>query len=270
MSEAEMNTQPQAFKDEDIESALLEADLFLKYQVPHRALERLRRAVEKKPQSVILRERLREVALANQQPEEAARQCLALANLYIALDNFDSAQERLLEAKQADSRISIASGLEAIRRARRQDRQERQEQNQQNRARPDERIEEQRPLPTLAGDLTAVSIFDAVQVIENSRLTGALTVWAADDSSSNNSITGSGTSAETPKRWQRVFFNDGLIVGAEADGITGGDAFRRIVETSGGTFSFEKATTPFPVTINAISNTNLILDSLRQMDEEKM
>ena len=38
---------------------------------------------------------------------------------------------------------------------------------------------------------------------------------------------------------------------------------------SGGMFDFEKAANEFPVRIQALSNTNLILDTLRQMDEEK-
>jgi hypothetical protein len=46
------------------------------------------------------------------------------------------------------------------------------------------------------------------------------------------------------------------------------DAFRQLVEITGGTFDFEKSINPFPVTIEAASNTNLILDSLRQVDEE--
>jgi hypothetical protein len=36
----------------------------------------------------------------------------------------------------------------------------------------------------------------------------------------------------------------------------------------GGSFDFERSPQGFPVTIQAASNTNLILDSLRQLDEE--
>src|SRR5438105_1878680 len=75
-------------------------------------------ARERSPRSIYLRERMREIAPSHKHPEEAARHCLALASLYIERDNFDAAHDRLLEAKQLDSRISISSGLEAIRRAR--------------------------------------------------------------------------------------------------------------------------------------------------------
>lgn len=225
-------------RDGEVETALLDAELFLKYQAPERAVKRLRAALESKPRSIELRERLREIAFTPF-PEEAARQCLALASLYIQREDFDTARERLLEAKQLDARINIASGLEAIRRA----------------SRPEPlRVEapaSQKPATTtLAGDLSAISLFDLVQVLENSRLTGALVVEG-------------GTQAG------RILFNEGRIVGADTSSATGEDAFRKLIEANYGTFNFERTPQEFPVTIQALSNTNLLLDSLRQLDEEK-
>lgn len=230
---------------EDIEAALLDADLFLKYKAPHRAVERLQTAIAHHPRSIVLREKLREVAVVAKQPDEAARQCLALASLYIAREDFEAAHERLLGAKQIDARINITPGLEAIRRARRPD-------LHQPGAIPSAATPptpRTRPL-TLAGDLSAVSIFDAVQIIENSRLTGALSIDGA-------------------ARSGRVLFNEGRIVGAECEQREPLDAFRLMVEIMSGTFDFEKSTKEFSITINAPSNTNLILDTLRQLDEEK-
>src|SRR5882757_9645616 len=105
----------------EVETAMLDAELFIKYGSPDRALKRLKTALEHNPRSIPLRERLREVAASHKHPEEAARQCLALASLYIEREDFDTAHDRLLEAKQLDPRINIAAGLEAIRRARRPD-----------------------------------------------------------------------------------------------------------------------------------------------------
>ncbi|HYJ48055.1 MAG TPA: hypothetical protein VEV81_15700, partial [Pyrinomonadaceae bacterium] len=97
-------------REGDVETALLDAELFLKYQAPDRAIKRLRLALERSPRSIQLRERLREICVALY-PEEAARQCLALASLYIERDELQIAHDRLLEAKSLDPRISIASGL---------------------------------------------------------------------------------------------------------------------------------------------------------------
>ncbi len=222
-----------------VEEALLDAELFLKYKAPRKAVERLQEAIQQQPHAVILRESLREIAADNEQKEEGARQCLALVQIYLSREDFDTAQERLLEARQLDPRISIAKGLEAIRRARRPD------------LAPAAQTAPRAPRSvTFAGDLSVVSIFDAVQVIENSRLTGALAV-------------------EADERRGQIYFNEGRIVGADSGDVKGLGAFRRIVEITSGAFDFEKSAEEFSVTINALSNTNLILDTLRQLDEEK-
>ncbi|HEX8557864.1 MAG TPA: DUF4388 domain-containing protein [Pyrinomonadaceae bacterium] len=240
MSEPE---KPKKSLEESVEAALLDADLFVKYKSPQRAVERLQEAIAHWPRSVVLREKLREVAFSHGLGDEAARQCLVLVNLYIARENFESAHERLLEAKHIDPRINIAPGLEAIRRARRPDL------HHAAPAPPPPAPSAPRPV-TFAGDLSTVSIFDAVQVIENSRLTGALSVEGA-------------------ARRGRVFFNDGRIVDAECGDARGTLAFRLLVELTAGSFDLEKAASEFPVRIQALSNTNLILDTLRQMDEDK-
>ena len=227
--------------EESVEAALLDADLFVKYKAPQRAVERLQEAIAHWPRSIVLREKLREIAFSHGLQDEAARQCLVLVNLYIGRENFEAAHERLLEAKHIDPRLNIAPGLEAIRRARRP------ELHQHQTPPPPAQV---RRNATFAGDLSIISIFDAVQVIENSRLTGALSIDSAG-------------------REGRVQFNEGRIVGAECGALTGLDAFRLLVEATTGAFDFEKTDAEFPVTIQARSNTNLILDTLRQSDEEK-
>src|SRR2546423_1847619 len=133
----------------EVETALLDAELFIKYGSVDRALKRLKTALEHNPRSIPLRERLRAVAAAHKHPEEAARHCLALASLYIERDDFDAAHDRLLESKQLDPRISIATGLEAIRRARHP------ELKSKEAARPAAR--RVKPRVTFAGDLTLIS-----------------------------------------------------------------------------------------------------------------
>lgn len=225
----------------EIDAALLDAELFLKYKSVDRALKLLRTALERNSRSIKLRERMREICASHKQPEEAARQCLALASLYIEREDFDSAHDRLLEAKQLDHRINIATGLEAIRRARRPD--------LKPATAATEPIFAQRHF-TLAGDLSAVSAFDAIQVIENAKLTGSLLL--------------SGQTNEG-----RVLFNDGRIVDAQSGGDEGEEGFRRVVEITSGIFEFQKSEQQFPIRIQALSNTNLILDTLRVLDESK-
>ena len=238
------NPSSQSEHVSEADSALLDAELFIKYQAPERAIKRLRTALDGNPRSIALRERMREICIGQKQTEEAARQCLALARLYVEREEFDSAYDRLLEAKQLDPRINIAGGLEAIRRARRPD------------LRPEATAVQRSggPLVTLAGDLAAVSVFDAIQVLENAKLTGTLLLIrdAANE-------TQSGT----------VYFNEGRIVDAESAGFTGEQGFRLVCEITTGSFEFQKSAEGFVSRIQALSNTNLILDTLRQLDEEK-
>jgi len=224
----------------DIEAALLDAELFMKYQAPDRAIKRLRTALEVNSRSIKLRERLREICAVHKQAEEAARQCLALASLYIEREDFDTAHDRLLEAKQLDVRINIAGGLEAIRRARRPD----------LKPTPAPEAQFERKHFTLAGDLSAISVFDAMQVIENARLNGVLTL-------------------NGEKHQGQVMFSDGRIVDATCGAKSGEQGFERVVEITSGTFEFQKTSDQYPVRIQALSNTNLILDTLRVLDERK-
>lgn len=223
-----------------IESVLLDADLFVKYKSPEKAFKLLRDSIKRSPRSIALREKLREVCIAYKNATEAARQCLALVSLYIAREEFDVAYDRLQEAKLLDPRISVAPGLEAIRRARRPD-------FALNRDKSPQKV---RTDVTLAGNLGMVSLFDAVQVIENSRMTGLLKL-------------------KSDQHLASVSFNDGKIVDAEADGLNGKRAFRTIIEINSGTFEFSLSENEFPVIIEISSNTNFLLDTLTTLETEK-
>ncbi|MCV4613857.1 hypothetical protein OFM04_28560, partial [Escherichia coli] len=135
-------------------------DLFVKYSSPEKAFLLLRESIERSPRSIPLREKMREICIKQKNLNEAARHCLALVTLYIGREDFDLAYDRLQEAKLLDPRISVAPGLEAIRRARRPD-------FAVTRDRSPQKVHTD---VTFAGNLGFVSVFDAVQVIENARM----------------------------------------------------------------------------------------------------
>lgn len=228
------------FTELSVESVLLDAELFVKYKSPEKAIDLLSGAIERSPRSVSLREKMREVCSSHKNLTEAASQCLALSSLYIAREEFDLAYDRLQEAKLLDPRISVAPGLEAIRKARR----------------PDfDKTKNTSPVSVrtdlaLAGNLGLVSLFDVVQVVENSKITGLLTL-KTDTTSAN------------------IAFNLGKIVDAEANGEKGVMAFRQIIELNSGTFEFSLSEEEFPISLQVTSNTNFILDILAAMDNEK-
>lgn len=228
------------FSEISIESVLLDAELFVKYRSPEKAFSLLRECMERSPRSIPLREKMREICISQKNLDEAAKQCLSLVSLYIGREDFDLAYDRLQEAKLLDPRISVAPGLEAIRRARR----------------PEFAVtRDKSPQPvrtdvTFAGNLAFVSIFDAVQVVENSRMTGLLII-------------------KSDLHLASVSFNEGKIVDAEANGHNGTKAFREIIEINGGTFEFSTSETEFTVVIVVSSNTNFLLDVLTELDNER-
>jgi hypothetical protein len=223
-----------------IESVLLDADLFVKYSSPEKAFALLRDSLERSPRSISLREKMRDICVKQKNLDEAARQCLALVSLYIAREDFDLAYDRLQEAKLLDPRISVAPGLEAIRRARRPE-------FATNRERSNQKV---RTDVTFAGNLGYVSIFDAVQVIESAKMTGLLII-------------------KSDLHLANVAFNEGKIVDAECNASNGVTAFREIIEINGGTFEFSVSDHEFPVVISVSSNTNFLLDVLTELDHER-
>ncbi len=228
-----------AVSETTIESVLLDADLFVKYSSPEKAFALLRNSLERSPRSIQLREKMRDICVKQKNLNEAAKQCLALVSLYIAREDFDVAYDRLQEAKLLDPRISVAPGLEAIRRARRPD-------FATNKDRP----QKVRTDVTFAGNLAYVSVFDAVQVIENSKMTGLLLI-------------------KSDMHLGNVAFNEGRIVDSECNGNNGVAGFREIVEISSGTFEFSTSDHEFPVVITVSSNTNFLLDVLTELDNER-
>ena len=228
------------FTEVSLESVLLDADLFIKYSSPDKAFSLLRESLERSPRSIPLREKMRDICVKQKNLDEAARQCLALVSLYIGREDFDLAYDRLQEAKLLDPRISVAPGLEAIRRARRPD----------FAASRDKTPQKVRTDVTFAGNLGYVSIFDAVQVVENGKMTGLMVV-------------------KSDLHLASVAFNEGKIVDAECNGHNGVAAFRDIVELIGGTFEFSTSEHEFPVVIVISNNTNFLLDVLTELDHER-
>ena len=89
-----------------------------------------------------------------------------------------------------------------------------------------------------------------VQIIENSRLSGAL------------SVTSTAASGE-------IHFDEGLVIGAKSGLDMGRKAMGNLAGAVDGSFEFEKSNAVYNRTIQAMSNTALILDLLRSKDEEE-
>ncbi len=223
----------------DVESVILDAELLIKYNMPERGIMALEQAVDSKPENIRLREKLLSLYREYNLTDKAAGQCLALSGLYVRAGNFEEANRCLLEARQLNPRVAVTLRLQELKRM------------QQARSRA--ALAPSVPLTrraSLSGNLTDFSIFDIVQILENNRLTGTLSIR-------KDETTG------------KIYFNEGLIVNASLGETAGLEAFRQLMqEASGGFFVFEKSQVGFAPVIQASNNTSLILDLLREYDEE--
>jgi hypothetical protein len=103
----------------------------------------------------------------------------------------------------------------------------------------------------LLGNFAVINIFDVIQIIENSQVTGALLI-------------------SLPSADGAIRFNQGRIVDAATGDKIGPDALSMFLDANEGTFEFKKAAAPFDSTIDAASNMGLILDLLRLKDEQAL
>ena len=116
------NPSSQSEHVSEVDTALLDAELFIKYQAPERAIKRLLAALEAQSAlDSVARTHCAKSVSRRSKPTKRRDSVWRWPRLYIERDEFDDAYDRLLEAKQLDARINIAGGLEAIRRARRPD-----------------------------------------------------------------------------------------------------------------------------------------------------
>jgi hypothetical protein len=229
----------------DPESAIIDAELLVKYRMVNRAIEALERAIDSAPRHIALREKLRQILIETGRRDLAAQQCLALASLHISVNDMERANARLLEAKQLDPRVSVTGQLRETRKP---------DRNDPPASFHTTPLPSERPIPSsglqkiLTGSLADISLFDIIQIIENSKLSGEMNITAS------------------AARGQ-IFFREGLVVGAKSGLQTGNAALTLLTDATDGGFEFEKSSRLYEQTIQTRSNTALILDVLRSKDE---
>jgi tetratricopeptide (TPR) repeat protein len=233
----------------DVESVILDAELLIKYHLPERGIVALETALDRHPTNTQLREKLLDLYISQKKLDQAASQCIALSGLYVRAGNFEEANRCLMQARSLNPQASVSSKLQELRRM---------QQEQQRLNTPPVQIvtaaapaQPAGPPATLAGNLADVSIFDVVQILENNHLTGILGITKEE-------ING------------KVYFTEGEIVNATMDKDSGVEAFKQLMQAASGSyFTFNKSPVPFAREINAANNTSLILDLLREYDEEQ-
>lgn len=242
-----LNNPTNAFNAQiDVEGVILDAELLVKYRFIDRAVATLERAVTTLPKNTTLREKLCEICLEYGLADKAAEHSIALSTIFADSGDLEKANQILMQARGLSSnQSSITAKMEALKKGT----------TKQPQASP-----APAPLPAtptaqastkvLLGDLGTINLFDVIQIIENSRITGILKI-------TTSLVSGC------------VYFNYGQIADAQVDELRSTAAFRCFVDINDGTFEMEKSPVEFKQNIDAPNNTNLILDVLREIDEER-
>ncbi|MEW6733863.1 MAG: DUF4388 domain-containing protein [Acidobacteriota bacterium] len=221
-----------------IEGALVDAELFLKYRLPQKAINTLCNAIKDFPYNGDLRWLLVEIYRDQQMAAEAAQQLIALADIYLSSNQFEMARSALLNASELyPNAPQITLRLTAL------------EQRQATPETPS--FEPTRRITPLMGDLRYISLFDVIQALEKNRITGIIYV-------ENNQPVGS------------IYFNQGVIVDAIYGALRGKAAFKCFAEINEGCFELEPSPVEFQASIIVSSNAQLILEIFSDESEESM
>ena len=232
----------------DVESVILDAELLIKYHLPERGIAALESSLDNHPTNIRLREKLLELYITQKMLDQAASQCIALSGLYVKDGNYEEANRCLIQARNFNPQAAVSSRLQELRRI---------QQEQHKLHAPHIQVvttagpqAAAAPRATLSGSLAEISIFDVVQILENNKQTGILEI-------TKDAFNG------------KVYFTEGEIVNSTIPDKSGSEAFRQLMEIAPGSyFSFDKSLVPFAREIQAANNTSLILDLLREYDED--
>jgi tetratricopeptide (TPR) repeat protein len=215
--------------DEDVENFIVDIELLEKFGQHPSAIGRLEFVLKRYPHEIKLREKLKALYFDRKMPKRAAQECLEIAKILQHQDQKEEASKYLREAQRLNPVLSSAPMAET------------------SVAAPHATSEASGNYVALRGDLSEIGLLDVIQVLENCQKNGKLLVGSE-------------------KRAGTIFFNGGRIVNATYQDKCGEEAVYALVAVKGGTFDYQPSAVPFDVVIHN-SNTNLLLEGLRLLDE---
>ena len=217
--------------DEDVENFIVDIELLEKFGQHASAIGRLEHVLKQYPHEIRLRQKLKTIYFDRKMPKRAAQECLEIAKILQHQNQKEEANKFLREAQRLNPVLSSARRelLSAT-------------------------TTPQAPAAAtvssavaLRGDLSEIGLLDVIQILDNCQKTGQLQVSSEGQA---------GT----------IFFNVGRIVNAIYQEKAGEQAMYALVAVKGGAFEYQPSATAFDVVIHN-SNTNLLLEGLRLLDE---
>jgi tetratricopeptide (TPR) repeat protein len=217
--------------EEDVENLIVDIELLEKFGQQVNAIRRLEQVLKTYPLEIKLRQKLKTLYVDRKMPKKAAQECLEIAKILQSQDQKEEANRYLREAQRLNPLLSSAKRAAARSPA---------DQAGIISTGNEEHV-------ALKGDLSELGLLDVIQILDNAQKSGKLTI-----SSDGNPGT--------------IFFNSGRIVNATYQDKVGEPAMYALVAVKGGSFEYKVSSTAFEVVINN-SNTNLLLEGLRLLDE---
>jgi tetratricopeptide (TPR) repeat protein len=234
-ADSHFNQKVSLVTDEDVDSFIVDIELLEKFGQQVNVIRRLEQVLSTHPHEIKLRQKLKDVYVDRKMPKKAAQECLEIAKVLQQRDQKEEANRYLREAQRLNPLLSSAKRSST-------DTAAGQAQNQTGPA-----SKEAEETVSLRGDLSEIGLLDVIQILDNAQKTGKLMI---------KSVGNPGT----------IFFNSGRIVNATYQDKVGEPAMYALVAVKGGSFDYKPSTVAFDVVIHN-SNTNLLLEGLRLLDE---
>jgi tetratricopeptide (TPR) repeat protein len=234
-ADSHFNQKVSLVTDEDVESFIVDIELLEKFGQQVNAIRRLEQVLSTHPQEIGLRQKLKNIYVDRKMPKKAAQECLEIAKALQQRDQKEEANKYLREAQRLNPLLSSAK---------------------RNPTPATVGPAENQPGPvskgnedtvSLCGDLSEIGLLDVIQILDNAQKSGKLMIKSEGNP---------GT----------IFFNSGRIVNATYQDKVGEPAMYALVAVKGGSFDYKPSSVAFDVVINN-SNTNLLLEGLRLLDE---
>ncbi|MCI0627483.1 MAG: DUF4388 domain-containing protein [Acidobacteria bacterium] len=217
--------------DEDVDNFIVDIELLEKFGQHASAIGRLEHVLKQYPQEIKLRQKLKILYFDRKMPKRAAQECLEIAKILQHQDQKEEANKYLREAQRLNPVLSSARRDAAPATAK---------------AAP-ATAAAAASYAALKGDLSEIGLLDVIQMLDNCQKTGKLLI-------------------SSERQAGTIFFNAGRIVNAIYQEKAGDEAMYALVAVKGGTFEYQPSATAFDVVIHN-SNTNLLLEGLRLLDE---
>jgi len=218
--------------DEDVENFIVDIELLEKFGQHASAIGRLEHVLKQYPHEIRLRQKLKTIYFDRKMPKRAAQECLEIAKILQHQNQKEEANKYLREAQRLNPVLSSAR---------------RETTAPATTAHASASTTSSGTVVALKGDLSEIGLLDVIQILDNCQKTGQLQVSSEGQA---------GT----------IFFNVGRIVNAIYQEKAGEQAMYALVALKGGTFEYQPSATAFDVVIHN-SNTNLLLEGLRLLDE---